>query len=130
MVEPMTKQEVFNKVAKHLLKQGERALTKNGTCQFHVPDSKMRCAVGCLITKRYYKVDMEFHSPEGLFVEFPKEMKNLRLNKRRHKIILDELQELHDNDYTDPEDWSEELKKLAQNHKLKHDFIKVKKEEK
>lgn len=127
MVEAMTKQEVFNKVAKHLLKQGERAVDDGGACQYHVPNSKKRCAVGCLITKRYYKENMEDYGPEELFFEFPKEMKNLRLNKRRHKIILDELQDLHDNDYADPkEEWPEQLKDLAQSHKLKHDFIKVK----
>ena len=61
----MTCQEVFDKVAKHLLMQGEQAIgthttggSKTTCCMYRTPDG-MKCAVGCLIKNQYYTPEIE-----------------------------------------------------------------------
>ncbi len=44
----MTKQEIFDKVATHLLTQNEKALNSVGGCVYRT-DKGLKCAVGCLI---------------------------------------------------------------------------------
>ncbi len=56
----MTNQEVFDKVARHLLTQGKRAVSASqpGKCQYRGADG-LKCAVGCLIQDEYYSADFE-----------------------------------------------------------------------
>jgi hypothetical protein len=61
MSTPKTPQAVFNKVAKHLLKQKERSVgSLNGRdrCLYRGPNG-LKCAVGCLIPNKMYSPDME-----------------------------------------------------------------------
>ena len=52
-------QELFDKVAKHLLTQREPAIAKDYTaCRYRAPDGKS-CAIGCLIDDKHYKEDYE-----------------------------------------------------------------------
>ena len=44
----MNRQEVFDKVAIHLLTQNAKALNSGGLCVYKTPNG-LRCAVGCLI---------------------------------------------------------------------------------
>lgn len=113
----MTKQQVFNKVAKHLLRQQRKAV--NGvSCVLRDEDGN-RCAIGCLIPKKYVDrgtVDNEMGTEalaalpktsalrKAIGVDIPGRMK-----------FLAELQEIHD-DYS-VSDWDEELHELAaKNH--------------
>lgn len=50
----LTKQEIFDIVAVHLIKQGERAMNENGRCLYRSPDGK-RCAAGKLMPDHLYK---------------------------------------------------------------------------
>lgn len=55
----MTTQEIFNRVARHLLTQGARAANPvTGACLYRAPDGK-KCAVGCLIPDDKYRADFE-----------------------------------------------------------------------
>lgn len=58
---PMTNQEIFDTVAKHLFAQGKPALDDYGACVYR-GENGMRCAVGCLITDEEYSLDMEYKS--------------------------------------------------------------------
>jgi len=57
----VTRREVFEKVKKHLLKQGQPALNRDGECVYR-SDEGLMCAVGCLIPKRLYKASLENQS--------------------------------------------------------------------
>ena len=48
----MTKQEIFNTVCEHLIKQNKRA-SDNGNCVYRTAEG-LKCAVGCLIKDEYY----------------------------------------------------------------------------
>jgi len=62
----MTRQEIFNKVADHLLTQGKPALFDEiGDCAYRGQDGSM-CAVGCLIPDELYTPEMELKSVDTL----------------------------------------------------------------
>lgn len=92
-------QQVFNKVVKHLIKQGRRAV-ENGTgtsCKYR-GDKGTSCAVGCLISDSYYNRSME---GSGILDNPPAQRAVLRSLKRKvDKSILfrllRDLQEVHD----------------------------------
>ena len=55
----MTNQEIYTKVRKHLLTQKERAVAENSaSCRYRTPGG-LTCAVGCLIPKELYTLEIE-----------------------------------------------------------------------
>lgn len=54
----MTRQEIFNTVRDHLLKQQARCINEDNNCQYRGPNG-MRCAIGCLIPDEHYKPELE-----------------------------------------------------------------------
>jgi hypothetical protein len=54
-------QVVFDKVAAHLLSQGEKSLRPGVGCAYKTDDG-LKCAVGCLIEPQHYKVSIEGES--------------------------------------------------------------------
>lgn len=58
----MTKQEIFDRVATHLLTQGRRSDADDGEgkreCLYRGPNG-LKCAVGCLIADEHYTVAVE-----------------------------------------------------------------------
>lgn len=52
----MTKQEMFDKVAEHLLKQGGPAW--DNMCMYRAPNGR-KCAAGCLIPDNLYRKEWE-----------------------------------------------------------------------
>jgi len=57
-LKPFDRQYVFEKVAKHLINQGRRALNEEDRCMYRARDGAM-CALGCLIKDRYYSKSLE-----------------------------------------------------------------------
>lgn len=55
----MNKQETFDKVAKHLLKQNARAVDMDDRCVYYDEITGRKCAVGCLIPAHLYSKDIE-----------------------------------------------------------------------
>lgn len=115
----MTRQEVFNKVAKHLLKQGEPALGAMG-CRYLTDDGK-KCAVGCLIPKRLYSVRMEGMAANHSVVS------SVLTRVFKHKIsakmdsLLGSLQGVHD---AHPAyRWPEEMVRVAKLHGLRSTVV-------
>jgi hypothetical protein len=61
----MNAQEIFDKVATHLIKQGKVSVGEDGFCAYRGNDGLM-CAVGCLIPDDIYHVDMEGANADSL----------------------------------------------------------------
>jgi hypothetical protein len=101
----MNKQQTFNKVVRHLRRQG-RATDSKGTCMYRTPNGRS-CAVGCLVPDELYSEYMEGmavgtasnpsqgYQAKGMaaFVEF------LELDT----TLARDLQTIHDNDMLDLE---------------------------
>lgn len=114
----MNTQEVFTKVATHLLTQKVKA--KSGqTCAYRSGDG-LKCAVGCLIEDDEYMPEMEGHIVEGLFT-LAKTSDNSKLKSfyerlGQHQRILTDLQDVHDAWNT--EDWRRGLHEVANTYGL------------
>lgn len=91
-----TKQEIFNKVSKHLINQGELAVRdrkKPTICAYRTSDGLM-CAVGCLIKDKHCTSGV-LHSSES----------EDNLN------FIGKLQKLHDSiSLNDPEEFTRKIK--------------------
>lgn len=116
----MNKQEIFNKVATHLLAQNERCMSilndeDNPGCAYRNEKGQM-CAVGCLITDEAYDSKIE-----GLLCCLSEVLDvlaasgiDLRANTDRNCDVLEfleSLQRIHD--CTPVDDWRHALCKLA-----------------
>ena len=104
----MTKQQIFNKVARHLLKQNEQAMV--GTmCQYRAPGG-LKCAIGALIPDAKYKQEFE-----GSVVGILDEPESIAVRKaaglKANQIALGKaLQDVHDE--SDPANWIEQLMRV------------------
>ncbi len=122
MVEMLTKQQIFDKVSVHLIRQDKVCEGDDG-CRYHGDDG-LRCAIGILIPKRYYNTGMEEENVDNLFKFHKKAMIGCKLSSR-YKGLLNELQMVHDDRMV--REWSEELAKVARNFKVSPDkFLKAK----
>lgn len=101
-------QSVFNKVIRHLRRQGVRSVDGH-RCLYRGPDGTS-CAVGCLIPDELYDPSMEGQGVGSLIydAEHPKTVQRL-LGPR---LLLEELQNLHD-EYM-REGWNDECETEAQ----------------
>lgn len=112
-----TKQEAFDKVVEHLIKQGKPSVDEFGSCQYHSEDG-LKCAAGCLIkdSKLRKKVSGEW---EEACDTYPS-LKNLAPFD-----FVDRLQSIHDNGAYNRTlnswrfDWVTNMKELAKSYKLK-----------
>ncbi len=102
----MNDQQIFNKVARHLLKQNKRS-AYNGTCQYHT-DKGLRCAIGCLIPKRLYIDSMESYTIEDLLQEYPEALTGV---SNKNLPLLIKLQNVHD--FNQPAEWRDHLRLAA-----------------
>ena len=112
-VNEASQQEVFDQVARHLLRQGEQSTTEDNGCAYR-GDNGLMCAVGCLMTDRQYTItycDFEEHTASSL----------PGVNGSTGEL-LDELQLIHDG--SDPLLWGQELSKLAHRYHLNTDALK------
>jgi hypothetical protein len=107
----MTRQEVFNKVARHLLQQNERSRENGKGCLYRGPRG-LKCAVGCLIPDDKYIPVIEgepvqsIMSRYDILSDFPKE----------YGLLLANLQNLHDMD--EPANWKKGLVEIGKYHDL------------
>jgi hypothetical protein len=110
-VSAISKQEVFDIVAKHLLVQNAksvRALGPHRTLHsaYHSVDGK-KCAIGCLIDVSEYTIEMEGSAdPYDVIPE----------RYRAHSSLLIALQGIHDT--RAPERWAYALRMLAKDEGL------------
>jgi hypothetical protein len=125
-VTPLTAQEIFDKVATHLLRQGRRSVGGDG-CAYR-GEGGSKCAAGILIPDDAY--DPEF---EGVGVHKPADYQMYSSAQRRagealwrglraggaseeHVEILRSLQNLHD--IYESHNWRDRLRVVAADHGL------------
>jgi len=107
----VTPQEIFDKVATHLLAQGKKARNgAGGPCLYRAEDGA-RCAAGCLIPDELYNASME--------------CKRIRVLSQTYKLpefitdnirLIVQLQDVHDQ--ADPTGWRSELHRVAADNNL------------
>lgn len=114
----LTRQQIFDKVATHLLTQNKRAMledTRYG-CAYRAPDG-CKCAIGCLIPDELYPRFAEYERicagaiPVELFAE-------INIDKNADTSLIARLQHVHDDLAVEPSAWKNSLKALAYNYQL------------
>lgn len=110
-----TKQELFDKVANHLLTQNAVSEDGKGNCMYR-GEGGLKCAVGVLIPDQFYNSDMEslIVNPEGGIVA------NVLVQEagvdKDHLRLLAKLQFLHDNVRVSK--WRNQLAEIADDEGL------------
>jgi hypothetical protein len=93
----LSKQQVFDKVALHLLKQNKRSEeSANGACLYRGPNGTM-CAVGCLIPDELYDSTAE-ETAAHYVITGDDRLKALFEPDVIRDFFLDKLQMIHDVD--------------------------------
>lgn len=112
-MEYLTTQQIFDKVAEHLLTQKERSI-KNGKCLYRGPYG-LKCAIGALIPDELYKPewDNECLNSDALPLDL---FEAICINYEEQSNTLYYLQDLHDAVKT--EEWKEALIAFASSRHL------------
>lgn len=112
-------QEVFDTVARHLLRQGRRSTRLHkmwGRVQnAYRGDDGLSCAIGCLIPDKRYDGAMEGRDIETLIEWFGESLPGFF---GRYTILLGDLQEVHD--IRLPLVWKDALVVVAVDHGLSY----------
>ena len=122
----MNTQEIFDKVASHLLTQNVRS-PFGGSCLYRAPNGNM-CAVGCLISKEVYDAqnytdadDNVVNRLEGAGIRSIRVRGSVEdsigrtLDDPELRLLMD-LQGMHDR--LGPEDWPARMQKFADRYDL------------
>lgn len=119
----MTNQEIFDKVARHLLTQKVPAREARsrpdriGMCLYRTKDGK-KCAAGCLIPDELYSPQMEGEDIQTVLRQYP-QVKHAILGddvEDSRFALLGNLQSVHD--MHRPEEWKEQLAITAHDYSL------------
>jgi hypothetical protein len=110
----VTPQEIFDKVASHLLAQGAKAQGEDGKCLYLAP-SGAKCAIGCLIPPEAYKPEIE-DKTLGFLLGTHCLSESLRLTFAQNYDLLRSLQYIHD--HTPVISWSTHLRLTASHFSL------------
>lgn len=125
----MTKQEIFEKIATHLLTQNKKSMTtfpitkvRDGQICAYRGDNNTKCAVGLLIPDEIYNENMEKKNVQELLEEFPLALSHLKLEEDDKRIfLLIDMQSIHDN--IEPYEWKSSLQKYAVKYNLDKTFL-------
>lgn len=113
----MTQQEIFDKVAAHLLQQNRRAEGNGGGFCAYRGDHGLKCAIGCLIPDERYLPEMEGRGASQIFYDFPYLAKAMGVDYKRDGALLRELQRIHD--WQPVRFWRDRLNAVARSCELK-----------
>lgn len=114
----MTRQQVFDKVYKHLIKQAVKSTVTLDvdagfdTCAYRGRGGTM-CAAGCLIDDEFYDKKLEGRVVSSEEVSYSLNKSGVRTSDL---YLVQVLQYVHD--HTTPSDWSEKLYNVAKLHSL------------
>jgi hypothetical protein len=120
----LTNQEVFDRVAEHLLTQKQKA--KDGLmCKYRTEDGR-KCAIGCLIPDDLYEERWEGLSlSPGEREEREKDSTDFAVMLAKNVTgcysLLRALQYCHDKSYV--EDWPNKLRALASDWDLSYEVV-------
>lgn len=106
----LSEQEIFDKVATHLLTQKTKSV-KDGTCMYRGPDG-CQCAAGCLIPDDIYDYDKFEPKTWSSLVG----LKLISCDTGEKNSFVRRLQKIHDMSSVDI--WKSELQKLASIYNL------------
>lgn len=114
------KQELFDRISKHLLNQNHRSIKRiadGDFCCCYRGDNGLKCAVGAIISDKKYSEELEGNTVTGLVVinSLPK-----RYQGNDSVNFLNQLQGIHDQ--TPVHLWKEGLKEIAAKHNLVVNF--------
>ncbi len=115
----MLLEDIFEKSASHLIKQGKTSHSKNldDTCAYRGDDGAM-CAIGCLIDDEAYDFVIEGKSFDMPEVEMALRSSGINFDDDEFiYALLSDLQNIHD-EYK-PEVWLHELYRLADRYQFK-----------
>jgi hypothetical protein len=131
----ISSQDLFDRVAWHLIGQGEQSIgvvtikSKNKVKSRNIDreehrymyygPSGLKSAVGSLIQRRKYKVGME-GSLRSLLERYPNAF---TFDVVPHRVLLEKLEKIHDR--IAPEYWVEALYELASQRKLNTDMLDI-----
>lgn len=108
-----TEQEIFDQVAKHLLKQMKKSyLPGSNVCAYRGEQGAM-CAVGCLLTE--YDEAIEDKHISAVIVDYPEIAQAAGITSNNCQLLAD-LQRLHDR--TEVKHWYYELSRIAKSYAL------------
>ena len=110
----MTEQEIFDRVARHLLTQKMHSMMDD-TCVYLAPDG-LKCAIGCLIPFEMYTPDLEGLSVSDGPVIYV--MQNLGISCIAFLLDLQRVHDDHSIDY-----WATELRRVAFNYNLSYAVV-------
>jgi hypothetical protein len=98
----MTKQEIFDKVAAHLLTQRKRCVNQTGDCVYRSDDG-LKCAAGCLIPDDVDIANKPFNvSPwSGIPLDIRTRILGDDADFNRKESMIISLQDIHDS----PDSW-------------------------
>lgn len=119
---PMTKQEVFDKVARHLLTQRVKAVTSMYTltpkCVYR-SENGLSCAIGCLIPDSLYTSAIEgtpVRGGSGTLLLTVLRKANVPVDNYADVSFLSDLQGVHD--LCPVEAWKDQLLQVAVRYEL------------
>lgn len=123
----MNKQEIFNRVATHLLTQNAKSNElENPTVCLYRGANGTSCAIGCLITDEAYSVDLEGHGSASSTIRKALACSGIEMDAMSYDIdvisydtdveLLRDLQYIHD--AYEVIRWREKLVEIAEKHGL------------
>lgn len=109
-----TEQQIFDQVAKHLLKQMRKSyLLDSATACAYRGEQGTMCAVGCLLTE--YDPGIERKTVYVIFRDYPEIAEAAGINKD-HIALITRLQTMHD--FRSVDGWFDRLAEIAKEFKL------------
>lgn len=110
-----TKQQVFDQVATHLLKQNQQCRSFDSQCVYRGgKDNNLMCAAGCLIGEDEYKPEMDragYVDNVSFGSNWTSLIKRGLVPETPHTNFIADLQDLHD--HVTPDKWAMRLETLA-----------------
>jgi hypothetical protein len=114
MRKELTAQQIFDKVAKHLAKQGKKSYKEHFGCLNYGPN-ETRCAVACLVPRRVFRENKDLK--EGGMTGIKQQLIASGVNYDLNQVLLSDLMSVHDNHKV--ENWPAGLIHVASTHRLK-----------
>jgi len=120
----MTKQEIFDTVARHLLTQNERSLSWDERCLYFSGEGGLKCAIGVLIPEEEYNpnIEMETSGIRELLQSTlcPPSLRVFKDVPGATRLLIG-LQSVHDGH--NPEEWPKRLRELAIDRQLDYSIL-------
>lgn len=115
----MNRQEIFNRIATHLITQNARAIAGKDVmgepkCAYRGADGT-KCAVGCLIADEAYRPELEGKNCEASIVVDALAKSGIPVSFEDGEFLR-EIQRIHD--FAEPADWPSELADFGKDNRL------------